>query len=172
MRNEVTHLMDEEAFFAEQGFVRSGPAKAGTTSDSLAKGKTVPSSPSATSGTTASDTTASASAPSVASPPSSVSAAPVDAAPAIRPETRTKVGPVSPDTTTTALVLQKIDRDPLAQLASEFGLPPEQKKDTQLRTATSDSQIQWLESRISTIRLILDRLRLKTEELEKSSLLQ
>jgi hypothetical protein len=159
LRTELNHLMDEEAFFAEQGFVRGGTARPNTTALSKT-GTSVAAAP-----VTAPSVAAPAAIPSVSAPGVTVPGS--DTAPTggdTRSAPSTRVNPTGDTLHDTEI--DKVTRDPLAQLASEFGLPLDQKRDLQGRGTTPDRQLQWLEDRIATIRLILDRLRLKTREFE------
>lgn len=213
LRNELTHLMDEEAFFAEQGFVRGGASRTdkGTAATNLTKpapptketpvapetvaspskgGGEPPLSESPAAGASPPEPKPESSvasvepAPPAAAPPvnakapaenpagSALSQPPDTAAPPLQgsPSTIENLPKLDPSITTPLMKetsSEKAQRDPLAALANEFGLPPEQKRDVQARSSTSDGQVQWLENRISTIRLILDRLRQKGRDLEQ-----
>jgi hypothetical protein len=253
LRSELSHLMDEESFFGEQGFVRAGTAqnnkdKESGTETSLTKTASTTTTPGSsgfgsqaasgasssakpTSGetqtasipqsTTGGGTTPSSkpSNPAMSGP----SAPPANVSPATSSSSSgsTASAPLNTDTSSVGGSLatsekgsatmqgvsaldstmgnldaksrdlktpgntitgnldsgtlavtssEKMVRDPLAQLAAEFGIPLEQKKDVTksvVANNSNDAQTDWLEKRIRTSRFILDRIREKMRELEK-----
>lgn len=203
LRSELTHLIDEESFFAEQGFVRAATTRTekNTVPDPLAKETTsegteivaVSGTPGETNGDLPPELDMGGSAspeleptgPDLASIPSGemtlepgvLEGSEVAGVEMLQPDIGTpidvnlmaKIETPSLEPVGTESLHQELNRDPLARLASDFGLPPEQKRNINNRAAPSNGQIQWLENRISTIQWILERLRFKTRELEKQT---
>ncbi|MFH1263491.1 MAG: hypothetical protein V1495_08655 [Pseudomonadota bacterium] len=161
LRNELSHLMDEESFFAEQGFVRGG---AGRTPGALAALKTGTAASPAAAGSPVAGTAPGQDVPVAASPGTADARSKVPLSPTDLDPTSHVSGPAAD-----APLSDKGARDPLAQLASEFGLPLDQKRDVQGRNPASTDQVQWLENRISVIRAILNRLHQRARELAREA---
>ncbi len=233
LRRELAHLMDEEAFFSEQSFVRGSASKSQKESASiLGKTKTtkeqpkdsVPSpipppndSPSSSSTTIPSEDSGDLTAkespsqnlpvPTSAAPThnSDLSSKKIDSDVSVvpSPSNITNVPSISsplpqgaapapsdlPSASPSGILVnsngrietsnsksflesnqEKGQRDPLAQLANEFGLPLELRKDLSYKPIASsslDSHVQWLEKRLHTTRFILSRIREKVRNLEE-----
>ncbi len=141
VRREASHLLAEESFFGEEGFLRAGPSRPkGSEEIPTSLGRTS-SSPSKSAG--------------VPSAVPTVSAGSADLPP-VNPPTDTVGG----STTVLESAGDKVSRDPLAQLAGELGI--RSKAVEELSTlGTGDSveqRILWLEKRLAVTRTLLDQL--------------
>jgi hypothetical protein len=160
VRNEISHLLDEESFFGEQGFVRGGLKPKGDTGTLARNGTATTPSASTTPSSSTTD-------PAVASAPEStnpVAAPTVSGAPISDPLTDTNVTVSRVNTTQAESLLTqdltRSERDPIAQLASELGIKPREVQDGSARRAVDNAQdeVQWLEQRLATTKSILMRL--------------
>ncbi len=152
IRAEVNHLMDEEDFFGERGFVSGGPPRSDKSS--------VPSLTRASTGSTPSPANTDPTLGGTTANPPDTNVG--NEAPATA---RSKLDPGS------SLLFPTTDvktRDPLAQLATEFGISSEQTRDLSAR-ASGDmgDQIHWLQRRLKATKQILTLLEEKARKIEE-----
>jgi hypothetical protein len=183
VRNELTHLLEEESFFGEQGFVRSASRAPRSDAATLARANALKAGEKApaeavdatgpvTDPAATTDPAAAAVPPATAPEPAPMAGAvpppgpPVPGAPAPLTALTAPVDPIgapdaaAPPATLLPPTVDRSERDPMIQLAGEFGLPSKEIEElnTLLASGKAEDRVRWLERRLAATRKILDRL--------------
>lgn len=158
LRTEVATLLEEESFFSEEGFIRSGTGKSKETEvASLGRTTAAPATPSRSGGTpTSTDPATSTGTPSI-----SRSDNPLAAQPPLAP------ADASPSDTSDPLIHP--GRDPLAQIAGGLATTKHRSREVGAGADASAVRVQWLQGRLNGTRKLLEDLQTRLRDLEQLS---
>ncbi len=178
LRTELSHLVEEEVFFSEQGFVRGAGTRSDTAGTNLNRaaqsgteseeGAVVATSPSNGVGTASYEPPGEEPIDSLGEPiEPNLGSETVEAAPIL------DGSDISADADLSSIDDFSVDaqelRDPLANLANELGLHPKQADNLASGFDANDSlgkRTIWLTQRLHTVHEILERLREKARQIE------